>query len=268
MDNGAPAPLYSWPLTSRKRRRDPLHLKILGMRERVTILIFRENLKLFTVSGNQGWPLFHQPGGRQVGSIRRPLSSTNRCQAPRLAAGFGRRTKEACESPLDLDLKKTSCVRVTNASEKSGCHQTRHEGRRVMRKDRLALQHPSVHEKWGRRLPFATRLCWPDINRRRDPPDDRSRRARFKPGEEGAAWAESRTSSCKSRARGCAFGRELDRGRERDREKAGVRTVGIVHGAEGKRRASRARVLTQRTCTCRLGKIWPGGRTPWARFLG
>lgn len=231
-------------------------------------MIFRENLKLFTVSGNQGWPLFHQPGGRQVGSIRRPLSSTNRCQAPRLAAGFGRRTKEACESPLDLDLKKTSCVRVTNASEKSGCHQTRHEGRRVMRKDRLALQHPSVHEKWGRRLPFATRLCWPDINRRRDPPEDRSRRARFKAGEEGAAWAESRTSSCKSRARGCAFGRELDRGRERDREKAGVRTVGIVHGAEGKRRASRARVLTQRTCTCRLGKIWPGGRTPWARFLG
>lgn len=85
---------------------DPLHLKILGMWERVTILIFRENFKLFTVSGNQGWPLFHQPGGRQVGSIRRPLSSTNRCQAPRLAAGFGRRTKEASESPLDLDSKE------------------------------------------------------------------------------------------------------------------------------------------------------------------
>ena len=148
MDNGAPAPLYSWPLSSRKRRRDPLHLKIFGMWERVTILIFRGNFKLFTVSGNAcsaGPSSINPVAGRSGRSVGRCRVRTD-AKPPALPLGLAGERKKRARALWTWILKKTSCVRVTNASEKSGCRQTRHEGRRVKRKDRLALQHPSVHE--------------------------------------------------------------------------------------------------------------------------
>ena len=145
MDNGAPAPLYSWPLSTKKTRRDPLHLKILGMWERVTILIL-ENLKHSRFRAGPSFSSSINPvAGRSGRSVGRCRVRTD-AKPPALPLGLAGERKKRARALWTWILKKTSCVRVTNASEKSGCRQTRHEGRRVKRKDRLALQHPSVHE--------------------------------------------------------------------------------------------------------------------------
>ena len=147
MDNGAPAPLYSWPLTSRKRRRGSSpsqNSRHAGKGHDFDFPGKLETFHRFRQSGLAPLPSTRWPAGRVDPSAAveyEPMPSP-----PALPLGLAGERKKRARALWTWILKKTSCVRVTNASEKSGCRQTRHEGRRVKRKDRLALQHPSVHE--------------------------------------------------------------------------------------------------------------------------